>query len=450
MERDLTKGSPLKLIIWFTVPLLIGNVFQQFYNMVDTIIVGQFVGVPALAAVGSTGTIMFLIQGFMLGLTAGFTVLTAQRFGAGDVEGMRKTVASAYVLSMIVTVILTVLSLLGMRPLLELMNTPGDIIDQAYDYIIIISAGTGAVVLYNLLASIMRAVGDSKTPLYFLIISAVLNIGLDLLFIVEFQMGVKGAAYATIISQGVAGILSLIYMLKRFPNLRIRKEHWRLEKNIVRYQMQVGLPMALQFSITAIGTIILQSALNVFGSTVVAAYTAANKMEQLVVQGLPSLGVTVSTYCAQNLGAGHLMRIREGVKKSVLLGVAFGVFAMLVIVTCGTFLVRMFIAKPSEEIMHYAWIYLLANGSFEWLLGLLFVFRNALQGMGHGLVPMMAGVCELIARTIVALAGKAVSSYAVICLASPFAWLLATIPLIVAYCYTMKRYLAEWSHEGSQ
>ena len=231
MERDMTKGSPMKLILWFTVPLLIGNVFQQLYNMVDTIIVGRYVGVQALAAVGSTGTIMFLIQGFMLGLTAGFTVLTAQRFGAGDVEGMKKTVASAYVLSIVITIVITALSMIGMRPLLELMNTPEDIIQDAYDYIIVICAGTGAVVLYNLLASIMRAVGDSKTPLYFLIISAVLNIFLDLLFIIVFYMGVKGAAYATILSQGIAGVLCLIYMLKKFPNLRIHREHWRLDKN---------------------------------------------------------------------------------------------------------------------------------------------------------------------------------------------------------------------------
>lgn len=445
MERDMTKGSPMKLILWFTVPLLIGNVFQQLYNMVDTIIVGRYVGVQALAAVGSTGTIMFLIQGFMLGLTAGFTVLTAQRFGAGDVEGMKKTVASAYVLSIVITIVITALSMIGMRPLLELMNTPEDIIQDAYDYIIVICAGTGAVVLYNLLASIMRAVGDSKTPLYFLIISAVLNIFLDLLFIIVFYMGVKGAAYATILSQGIAGVLCLIYMLKKFPNLRIHREHWRLDKNCVRYQISLGLPMALQFSITAVGAIILQSALNVFGSIVVAAYTAANKMEQLVVQALPSLGVTVSTFCAQNLGAGHIPRIKEGIKKSVMLAFIFGFFAMATMLLAGNWLVRLFITDPTDEILHYAGIYLVANGIFEWMLGLLFVYRNALQGMGRGVVPLIAGGCELFARVVVAFVGKGIGSYMVICLASPFAWLCATIPLMFAYYRLMKDFMKRWN-----
>ena len=296
MQQDMTAGSPVKAILMFTVPIFVGNVFQQFYSMVDTIIVGKFVGTTALAAVGSVGTIMFLIIGFMLGLTAGFTVLTAQRFGAGDMKGMRKTVGSAATLSVIMTVIMTTISMLGMKPLLKFMNTPSDIFADAYHYIMVICAGIFATVLYNLLASILRAIGNSQIPLYFLILSALLNVVLDLLLIIVFRMGAAGAAYATVISQGVSGVLCLIYIIKKIPELKLEKSDFQLNGHIAKVQIGIGIPMALQYSITAIGSMMVQSSLNVLGSGAVAAFTAANKIEQVLTQAYVALGTTMATY----------------------------------------------------------------------------------------------------------------------------------------------------------
>ena len=302
-EKDMTVGDPQKIILNFTIPVFIGNVFQQVYSMADTVIVGKFVGTKALAAVGATGTINFLILGFLLGLTAGFTVLTAQKFGAGDMESMRKTVGNAAILSFIVAVAMTLVSMLGMRWLLTFMNTPEDIFDDAYTYIMIICGGIFTQVLYNLLSSILRALGNSKTPLYFLLLSAGLNIVLDLVLIIYFHMGVAGAAYATVISQGVSGFLCLIFIIKKVPVLHMEKGEFRLEKNLSIQQLKVGFPMALQYSITAIGTMMVQSALNMLGSIAVAAFTAANKIENLLTQAFVAQGVTMATYCAQNMGA---------------------------------------------------------------------------------------------------------------------------------------------------
>ena len=307
-QYDMTAGNPTKIILNFTLPIFIGNVFQQFYNMADAVIVGKFVGTKALAAVGSTGAIMFLIYGFVVGMTAGFTVLTAQKFGAGDLPAMRRTVAGASFLSLIIGLILTASFMILMRPWLHLMNTPSDIYADAYAYIMIISGGILAQMLYNLLASILRALGNSKVPLYFLILSALLNIALDLFFIIVFHMGAAGAAIATIISQGVSGLLCLLYIIKKVPVLHMTREDWHPTGVLLRKQIQIGIPMALQYSITAIGTMMVQSSLNILGSTLVAAFTAASKIEQVVTQAYVALGTTIATYGAQNMGAGNIPR----------------------------------------------------------------------------------------------------------------------------------------------
>lgn len=315
MTNDMTKGNPVKLILLFSIPLLIGNIFQQFYNMVDTIIVGRFVGVDALAAVGSTGSMVFLVNGFATGLTSGFAVLVSQKFGAKDEKGLRKAVASAVILTVISVIVVTLVSLIGAKPLLNLMNTPENIMADAHTYIKIIYGGVVATVAYNLIASILRALGDSKTPLYFLIVASILNVILDLVFIINFKMGVAGAAYATIISQGVSAILCLVYTYKKFIILRLKKEDFNVKRKYYHKHLKIGIPMALQFSITAIGIMTVQGALNVFGSIVIASYTAASKALQLVMQPAITFGVTMATYCGQNLGAKEYSRIKEGVKE---------------------------------------------------------------------------------------------------------------------------------------
>lgn len=438
MQTDMTMGKPFKMILNFTIPVFIGNIFQQFYSMVDAIIVGKFVGTKGLAAVGATGTITFLILGFLMGLTAGFTVLTSQKFGAGKMEEMRQTVGNAAVLSAIVSAIMTAVSMLGMRALLVFMHTPADIFDDAYTYIMIICGGIFAQVLYNILASILRALGNSRTPLYFLIISAVLNIILDLVFIIVFHWGAPGAAWATVISQGVSGILCLIYIVKYVPELRLKKSDWKLRGNLVKSQISVGIPMGLQYSITAIGTMMVQSALNMLGSYHVAAFTAGNKIENIFTQAYVALGTAMATYNAQNIGAGKLERVREGFRKAHIIGIGYSVITGIVLVTVGKYLSYLFISDNAAEVIPMVDTYLKCVGIFLIPLHFVNVLRNGIQGMGYGILPMMAGVAELAGRGITAVIAAERMSYFGTCMASPMAWIIASALLIGMYFYVMK------------
>ena len=445
MEKDMTVGNPTKMILNFTIPLFIGNVFQQLYNMADTIIVGKFVGANALAAVGSTGTIMFLIIGFLQGMTAGFTVPTAQKFGAGDMRSVRKTVGSAAILSLIVSAIMTVISMCGMKWLLHFMNTPDNIFDDAYRYIMVICAGIFAQVLYNLLASILRALGNSKTPLYFLILAAVLNIVLDLVFIIVFHMGAAGAAYATVISQGISGVLCLVYIIRRVPLLKLTKDDWKLDATLVKIQFGIGFPMAFQYSITAVGAMMMQSALNILGSVAIAGFTAASKIEQLVTQVYVALGTTMATYCAQNMGAGKILRIRQGFKKRDMDGLCICRCDGDICDVCRQISDAIISVRKSGA-DHGICGYLSEMCRTVFIpLTVVNVYRNGIQGMGFGILPMMAGVAELIGRGVVAIGAAHYKSYVGVCLASPAAWVLAGGLLLVMYFHIMKRYTEDLS-----
>ena len=439
MTNDMTKGNPLKIFIFFSIPLLIGNIFQQLYSMVDTIIVGRFVGVNALAAVGSTGSLFFLVNGMVLGLTSGFAVLVAQKFGAKDEDGLKKAVASNIVLTLISTVIITVIALIVKTPLLKMMNTPDNIFGDANTYITIIFAGIITQALYNMAAGILRSLGDSKTPLYFLIVSSVINIILDLVFIINFKMGVAGAAYATNIAQGISAILCLIYSYKKFPVLRIKKEDFKFGTAYISKHLKIGIPMGLQFSVTAIGIVIVQSAINVFGSTVIAAYTASSKVLQLVMQPSTSFGVTIATYAGQNLGAKRFDRIKNGMKIMNKISVVTSLLAGAVLVFLGKYFVMLFIDNPTPEIFKYAQEVFNYSAIFFIPLGFIFVYRNVLQGMGESFVPMMAGVAELVARSIVAFTLPKFIGFTGICLADPVAWIAAALPLMITYYKKMKK-----------
>lgn len=449
VQQDMTSGSPMKIILSFTLPIFLGNVFQQFYNMADAVIVGKFVGTGALAAVGSTGTIMFLIYGFVVGMTAGFTVLTAQKFGAGDMETMRKTVAGAAILSLIIGIILTAAFMIFMRPWLVLMNTPEDIFNDAYSYIMIISAGILAQMLYNLLASILRALGNSRVPLYFLILSALLNVVLDLVLIIVFHMGTAGAAVATVISQGVSGLLCLVYIVKAVPVLRMKREDWHPAGALLKTQLRIGVPMALQYSITAIGTMMVQSALNILGSTLVAAFTAASKIEQVVTQAYVAMGTTMATYGAQNMGAGDISRIRKGFRSCTILGVIYSVAATALVMTVGKYMTYLFVSEDVALIMDSVDIYLKCVGIFFVPLAVVNIYRNGIQGLGYGLLPMMAGVAELAGRGIVAVIAAGQRSYTGVCLASPAAWVLAGALLLGMYYYVVNIGLKKIFRGGS-
>ncbi|MEG0352722.1 MAG: MATE family efflux transporter [Cellulosilyticaceae bacterium] len=433
MTNDMTQGNPFKLFIWFSIPLLIGNVFQQLYSMVDTIIVGKFLGEEALAAVGSTGSMFFLVNGFLLGLTSGFSIMVAQRFGAKDEEGVKKAIASNIILTVILTLLVTVVMLTLKTPILKLMNTPENVFEYANAYITVIYAGMFTQAIYNMSAGILRALGDSKTPLYFLIIASIVNIVLDLVFIINLNMGVAGAAHATNISQGLAAIMCLIYSYKKFQLLRLKKEDFKVPVNYYQTHFRIGLPMALQFSITALGVITLQSAINIFGSSVMAAYTAASKVIQLVMQPLVTYGVSTATFVGQNLGAGLYQRIREGIRVITFISIGTSLLASALVVIFGHLLVGLFLENPSQEVMGYASQVLNYAAVFFVPLGLIFIYRNALQGMGKSFIPMMAGVFELVARAVVAYTLPTFMGFAGICLADPAAWLAAFIPLIIVY-----------------
>ena len=439
MTNDLTRGSPAKQILFFTIPLLIGNLFQQFYSMADTMIVGRTIGVEALAAVGATGSISFLIIGFSQGLTSGFAVITAQRFGAGDMDGVRKSVTSGILLGAGITVILTAVSVPLARPVLELMQTPADIIDGASTYIGWIFAGIPFVFLYNMVSAIMRALGDSKTPLYFLVLTSAVNIVLDLVLIINFNMGVLGAAVATDVSQAISGVISLIYLIKKFKILHMTRDEWKYSRSTCRRLSAMGLPMGLQCTITAVGGVIMQWAVNGLGSSVVAAITAAGKTQNLLSCALESIGTAMATYAGQNLGAARLDRVRSGVKSSYIMVVAYSVLAFIALHFGDVVIIGLFLDTKTEvEIVAMARDYMFWNSLFFIPLGALIVWRYTIQGLGYSTLAMMAGVAEMVARTVIALVLIPVLGYFGAELSNPVAWVAACLFLYPAYLWTVK------------
>ena len=438
--KDLTTGSPIKLMLLYALPVLAGNICQQIYNFADTIIVGQKLGENALAAVGTTGSMFFLVNGFVIGITSGFAVHVSQRFGAKDYDGMRNSVFNAVFLWGLITVIITALAMIFSKPMLRLINTPDDIIDDAQRYILTIYAGILAPMLYNAASCILRAVGDSKTPLYFLMVSAVLNIGMDLFFIVVLKMGVFGAALATVIAQFISGVACIVYMIVKFPILRITKADMHINGSIIKTHLIIGLPMAFPFSITAFGTIVLQGAINKFGATRIAAYTAASKTEQLVTQIAGASGVTTANFVGQNIGAGRYDRIKKGGRAWSFGTSGAAVFAMVVIFFFGRDICGLFIKNRNPVTLDSSMVYLNTVIVFFIPLFLIFVFRNALQAMGKTFMPLMAGVFELVARTIASFTLPDVIGFKGVCLAGPIAWVSAMTPLLVTYIIYMVKF----------
>lgn len=447
MTKDMTTGNPLKIILLFSIPVLLGNLFQQFYSMVDTIIVGRYLGKEALAAVGATGCMMFLVLGFANGIAQGFGVMVSHAFGANDKKLLKHYVALSLILMVIVSVILTIPTVLGSRQLLIWMHTPDDILQMADSYIKIIFAGIILTMGYNVAAGILRGIGDSKTPLYFLILSSVLNIVLDVFLIVVAKLGTAGAAYATVISQGVSAILCFIYMFKKFDILKVARDDFYIDFIGLNKMLAIGIPMALNYSITALGTIIFQSAMNGLGSSVVAAYIAASKVLAIATQTMPTLGTAFATYCGQNLGAGKYDRIYKGMRDGFFLCfVAAGVGAAICMLG-GRFIVSWFISNPTEEIYYYAMQYLKISSIYLVPLAWIFVYRNGLQGLNRGMIPMISGVVELVSRYVVILLFAKTYGYVGICYADPAAWVTTGLLLIVTYLIwkrnTIKTQLSE-------
>lgn len=435
----MTIGSPMKLILGFSLPLLFGFLFQQFYSVVDTVIVGQFLGMNALAGVGATGSINFMIVGFCMGVCSGFAIPVAHKFGAKDYSGMRQVIANCVWLSILFSVVMTVIVVFLCRNILIWMKTPEDIIEDAYIYIVIIFIGIPAAYLYNMLSGIIRSMGDSKTPLLFLMLSSFLNIGLDLLCILAFKMGVAGAAVATVVSQLISGILCLFYMMKKFDILHIEKEEWRVNFAHMKVLCSMGIPMGLQYSITAIGSVILQTSVNALGSLAVASVTAGGKVSMFFCCPFDAMGSTMATYGGQNVGAKKLDRLGVGLKNCICLGAVWSVIAFIILFFFGGNLAGLFVNAANPKMLSNARLFLIICSAFYFPLALVNIVRFMIQGMGFSTFAILAGVFEMAARTLAGLFLVPHFGFVGACFASPLAWIFADIFLIPAYIHVRRK-----------
>lgn len=449
MTKDMTQGSPMKLILGFSVPILFGALFQQFYNIVDTVIVGRTLGVDSLAAVGATGSVCFLTIGFCIGVCSGFSIPLSHKFGAGDYAGLRKYAANSIWLSAAFSVLLTALTVLLCHNVLTWMRTPEDIIGGAYDYLIVIFWGIPTVFLYNMAAGMIRSLGDSKTPVFFLILSSFLNIGLDLFFILKLNMGVAGAAWATVLSQAISGAACLFYMVKKFEILHIQKEEWKPELRLMSVLCGMGLPMGLQYSITAVGSVILQSATNTLGSMAVAAVTAGSRITGFLACPFDAMGTTMATYGGQNVGAGKLERIGAGLKECIKLGIGYSAIAFLFTICFGKTMALLFLDAGETAIIGDVQRYLIYNTTAYCFLALVNIIRFLIQGMGFPKFAILAGVLEMGARTLVAFALVPRIGFSGTCLGNPAAWIFADAFLIPAY-FHVKKVLQRRLEKGEQ
>ncbi|WP_022769816.1 MATE family efflux transporter [Butyrivibrio sp. NC2007] len=437
--KDLTVGNPMGLIFGFALSLFWGMLFQQLYNIIDTAIVSWFLGKEAYTGVGTTGAINFLIMGFCMGVCNGFAIPVAQRFGAKDLKSMRKFVSHAIILCVILASVMTFFVSIFCRQILVAMHTPVDVLDYAYKYILVIFLGIPVTYMYNLLSGIIRALGDSKHPVQFLIIASIVNIGLDLLFIIPLNMGITGAALATVISQGLAGVMCLVFIIRKIEILQLSKEDWALDNSHFLILLNMGLPMGLQYSITAIGSVILQTAINGLGVDAAAAVTTAGKVGMFFCIPFDALGSTMATYGGQNVGAKQLDHLQNGLVAAIKLGCAYSLIAFVVLYFFGRSFAMIFLEAGDVACLDNAHLYLIINSAFYIPLALVNIVRFLIQGMGFSLFAVLAGVMEMIGRTIVAVVLVPIFGFPALCFASPIAWVLADAFLIPAYISVKKK-----------
>lgn len=430
MTKSMTEGKPLPLILQFAVPLLIGNLLQQTYNIIDAAIVGRILGADALAGVGASSSVQFLVLGFCIGVCCGFGIPVARSFGAQDYEQMRRDIFHGMALTAMFAAVLTVLCVWLCPQILQMLSTPEDIYENAYQYLVILFLGIPFNLLYNLLSGIFRSVGDSRTPFLFLAFSTVLNIGLDLFCILVLSLGCAGAALATVISQAVSGILCYLYMRKKMPILRLTRQECRLDGHTVKMMLAMGLPMGLQYSITAIGSMVMQSANNGLGSVYVSGFTAGMRIKQFAMCPFDALATGVSVFCSQNLGAGRILRIKTGIRQGTLVGILYGAFAGLVLILFGRTLSLLFVSGENVAILDASAKYLRCLGYFYWSLGILNVCRMCTQGLGFSGRVVFAGLMEMAARIGVSLFLVPMFGFTAICFADQSAWLAACLYIV--------------------
>lgn len=433
MTQDLTKGKPFTTILTFSLPVIGGNLFQLFYTLADSVIVGRTLGADALAAVGSTSIIIYLVLCFIQGITGGFGICLGHRYGAKDEIGMRHSIAASTVLCLFFTVIITAICCSLSHRILYWMQTPERIYDMAYDYMFAMLAGTGATIFYNMISNILRALGDSRTPLIFLVFSSFLNIVLDIIFIVPFGMGVAGAAWATVLSQLLSAVLSVLTGLKKFQILRLSRTDFAQSPSLIKSHLKTGFPMGFQMSVMCIGQLAMQGAVNVLGPEAIAGYTAATKVDQISVLVNGAMGIAISNYVAQNYGAKLIKRIRSGVAACFFQTSIANIAICALIILCRHLIVPMFVNHPTAEIVWYSDKYLLTVAPFYLLLGTLLTYRSTIQSMGNNWPPFAACIIELFVRIGATAFLASEIGYIGICLATPLAWLGACSLLLPIY-----------------
>lgn len=439
MVKDMTNGSPSKHILGFAVPMLFGMLFQQFYNLVDTIIVGKTLGVEALAGVGATGSINFMIIGFCMGVCNGFVIPVAQCFGAKKPSDLRKYVFNGYICSVVFAIVLTLASVIFCRKILIVMNTPADIIDHAYNYIVVIFIGIPTVFLYNMVSGVIRSLGDSKTPVVFLVFSSIINVVLDFFLILVCKMGVAGAGWATVTSQLISGLTCLIYMYKKYDILKGDKSERILDRRFITNLCMNGVPMGLQYSITAIGSTILQAAVNTLGSTYVAAMTAGSKMFNFTCCPFDALGSTMATYAGQNVGAAKIKRLGQGVRSAMIIGSVYSVLSLIALYFTTDYIALLFVNASETTIIALTRQFILASACFYIPLTGVNVVRFCIQGMGFSVFAISAGILEMIGRAFAAIILIPNIGFMGACLASPIAWIAADAFLFPAFIHCAKK-----------
>ena len=429
--KNLTEGKPLKIILYFAIPLFVGQLFHLFYSLADTRIVGATLGDTALAAVGATTTLSDVLVSMLNGLTNGAAIVVATYYGAKDESHMKKAIRGTALLGIVFSLSISVICILALTPILKLLHVSDELMPLAKGYISIILAGLLASTLYNVCAAVLRAVGDSFTPLIFLIIASFMNIGLDYGFILGFHMGVEGAALATVVSQAVSALLCFLYMRKRYPELKLTKEDKKADIEIYRKLISSGLSMSFMVSFVNLGTMALQTAINTFGTNIIVAHTAARKITSVFMLPFSVLGQTLATYCGQNLGAGKYGRIKKGIRDTVLATFVWCIGVIIAANTISPILIRMISATEQAEVIETATLYLKVNTAFYFVPTIISLFRNSMQGFGDSKTPVFSSSLELIGKILIAFFLTPVMGYMGIIIAEPIVWFIMVIPLIV-------------------
>lgn len=436
---DLTQGRPIKVIFLYTIPLLLGNFFQQFYSFIDTLIVGKTISVDALASVGATGGLTGLVIGFAQGMTSGLTILTARKYGANDEDGVRKSFASGIIISLFIIIVFTALALLVAYPLLVVMQTPKVLLHDSFIFLEIIFAGIFSFVGFDFLGNTMRALGDSRVPLFFLIVSTVLNILLELVFILYLKMGVAGAGLATVVAQTITFVILYFYIRKHIPYLILSKSDFRIDMEEIKELLKISLPMGFQSSIIAIGSIILQFMLNTLGANAVAAYTVAGRVEQIATLPAFSFGLALVNFTAQNMGARKYNRILKGVKDGILVSVLSSLIIGVFLILFGRSISHLFMNGSETAVLNLIQIYYYFNGSTYFILSILFIVRYTLQGLGNQKAPTIAGVAELLMRVFAGLVLIRFFGFYGAAMANPLAWTGSVLVLVSTWNFEIKK-----------